>query len=301
MTILNKRDKFLIKTAKNLLYEATYLPQTGMELHIFDFDETLAYTPSATYSLYLGYYVWKAPFQVISPEMVDQAVALFAELGVVPYAVDSVQAETGPTKVLRFDYKGYEKLRGRVTKEWRQRVLANAFPKLTSGKYPKSVSVKYIFPDEAERNPEDYVPLPGLEVLRSKQAEGHDIYICTARYGMESVNNIHAFLSANRVTLDPESIFAVGGSPKGKKVAMLIERHGSGVVYFYDDSNKNISSVRDVCCSLTNELNLVKYSRSVPGEVEFRETCGLNSPSDMTAIVNESYQIFRRMRKLSGI
>ena len=295
---LSKRDLNLIKKAEALMENAHEGVSTGNELHVFDFDETLAYPPDAAYTVYFGYYPYKQPFIYLDIQQSAEGMGLLKGLGIEPFDTEFETIDGYETMAMKFDHSGYEKMRRLITREWRQNILGDAFPKYEGGKWPKSVSIKYVFPEPEKLTPEEYHSLDGLDKMRAALSSGAEVYICTARSGSDQVKNVMDFLRSEHINLPANRIFAVGGEPKGLKVAELIKKHRPVSAHFYDDSSKNIASVKEECCDLVPSLVLVKYSRSEAGKIESIEKCGSLTERLKESKLNRN--LFRRYRQLSG-
>lgn len=299
----NSRKNYLIDKAKRMLKEANKdnfdrdVPNSG-ELYIFDFDETLAYTPEAEWKLFFGHYT--DGFQAASPEESMQAIEIIVAAGITPSDIKSSEGTTWVT----LDYKNYEKARGILSKPWRKQNFKHLPTKLKLGSYQQRempMSIFFVFPDNIQKAPENYKVLPCLDILKSKLLAGVPCYICTARSGQEEANNILDFLRFHNISLPVSKIHAVGSENKGITVNMLINQYSPSSVYFYDDSKKNCENVFEMCCNSVEELHIFQLSRAIPGDVIHEKICG--------TLYNECYtrnhrliesQLFRRMRKLSG-
>tara|TARA_Y100001970_G_scaffold293478_1_gene440526 strand:- start:5487 stop:6422 length:936 start_codon:yes stop_codon:yes gene_type:complete len=309
---LTRRERKLILSANRLFEVASEveieLPRVieRPELHVFDFDETLAFPPEAIYKLYLGYYMGKEHgFIAASPSIVKDALSILLAIGVEPIeTLQEPNSEFGPTTVLHLDYKGYETAREKINSEFRNQVLGPSLPtKLKSGKWKKMVSVYYQFPEAHELSPELYQPLPATEIMKEKILAGHHVYICTARAGNENIENIMDFLKFNKIKIPKENIFAVGSENKSNTINRLIELHNTEDVFFYDDSSKNVLNVMDDCCSAAQKLTVIKYSRKTPGAIDSTTVCGIKTENKKrnNRYLSESRSVFRKWRKMSGI
>ena len=283
------------------------------ELHIFDFDETLAYSPNSEVKIYFGYYLGKGRFESLHSQKFMKALNLSTKQGIKPNAIK--KDKIGPHIIL--DFHGYELFRQRITKSWRKEVLEPSFEIMQNDwGYDRYVSTKYEFEKPENANISLYQPLPALEILKEKIDTGADCYIVTARGTKNDQSMISKFLKMHKIKIPEENIIPWGSSEKGEAVYQLIERHSPLKAFFYDDGPRNIAHVKATCCGkfANTELHLTKYQRGVGaniGEVEYSESCkGDGTLIESTKIgmsakqkrnLNNSRQTCRRMRKLSGL
>lgn len=303
--LFSKRGKSLIDFTlfEDSNKEVSY--QKSKELHVFDFDETLAYTPDGVWELYLGYYLEKDKFEAAEPGIVDAAIPIINQAGIKTLdVIDEPRSPWGPTKVLALNHENYELARKIINKEFRNNIFATTLPtKLKYGKFKQPLSIYYVFPDSSDFPVKMYERLPALNILQNKLLSGYPVYICTARKGAANVLNIKDFLKKEKIELPTSNIFAVGENNKGLTVKDLIFKHDPNEVYFYDDSTKNCQNVIDMCCDLVRNLFVTQYSRSNPGTIKNVTECGTNKKQNVNEkrdrFNNESRKTFRKWRKLS--
>ena len=295
-----RRDNRIKRVIDNLMLEIVDdVPTSGSELHIFDFDETLAYTPEGEWKLFFGHYI--KGFKNTNHEDARLAIDVAIKAGVKPKEI----VDTKYTSYMLLNHAGYEQARNILNKAWRDEHLADLpqrEQKYGSKVYMKPMSLFFHFPEESQKEAHQYQALPCLEIMRSKLSANIPCYVCTARSGIENIENILDFLNFQQVKLPAKNIFAVGSANKGLTVNKLIDLHQPEKTWFYDDSSKNCDNVYKTSCKSNTELHIIKLSRATPGEIQKETVCGNNlSESYMVNHTVNRRNLFRRWRKLGGI
>jgi hypothetical protein len=298
-------------TIKELAMVDQSNPNRPDSLHIFDFDETLAYVPDSIYKVYFGYYLSKNDFRSADDLDFRVALSILEELGLKTKNIG--KDSRGPHIIISFDE--YEILRKDATREWRKANLEPAFDSVIgSAGYPKKMSMYYEFPDVSETPYDSYELLPAGEQLARLVADGIDCYILTARKGTKNVRHIHKYLSLLGITLPIERIIAWGTSKKGDAVFDIVSKHLPHEAWFHDDGERNHAHVKEWCCGKFDDttLHLVKYNRgpgTKVGGIESKFTCPPSGGAiketyrrdpHQRKIINESRRTARRMRRLAG-
>jgi len=156
------KEMLLLERAYQLLDESF---KNQNELHMFDFDETLAYAPDTEVKIYFGYYLGRGSFKSLDSQKFMKALKLITQENITPVAIK--KDKIGPYLILNFH--GYELFRQKITKSWRKEVLEPAFDIVQNlFGYDRSVSTKYEFEKADDANASLYQPLPALEILKEK-------------------------------------------------------------------------------------------------------------------------------------
>ena len=302
--------KLLLENWRKYITE-DYEPVTT--LRIFDFDETLAFIPSAQVKIFFGYYLGKGSFVPIKGTDFEKAVDLIISAGVQPvkYGKNSVG------EYLVVDFHGYEFFRQYITKKWRKEVLEPEFESRENmWGHDRYLSINYEFADPRETEISDYEALPAMDILKEMSSTSANCYVLTARGSEQDRHIISKVLQYYNIRLPIGNVIAWGSAEKGDAVYQLIEKHQPTTAYFYDDGPRNIEHVKHVCCGKTpnTTLHLIKYQRGAGaeiGEIDFTEKClpsggiqestriGL-SPKEKRDL-NRSRHACSRLRKLSGL
>ena len=252
------------------------------ELHVFDFDETLTIAPDASFKLYVGHQDGNK-FITCDPDRAGEAARIMTSHGISPRSVDG--------SCIDLDQYGYINARNVMTKEWRNQ----HFSSLKDDTYGDP-TIRWNFPIAEEVPVESYVPILGTDILREKLGQGHYVYICTAREGEANRQNVYEYLEYIGCPISKRNIFCVGDNPKGETVENLVRELGCRKVFFYDDREENCESVVEHCMDLVNNLTIYKFSRTNPGEVDYKREYGKKSESRR---MND--WTLRRMRRMAGI